>query len=192
MRFFALAIAAFVSTTEAVKLHQAPALFQLHGKQQLMQLAAKKHEDMTFSEMFKAIDTDNSGTLSLKEIFTAIKHYAGEHNIELPKGWRKYVTKMFNDVDANGDGEVTKEEIGAAIWNKVDSNNDGEWDLGEVKDAVRGLAEAAGKKLVDGWEQMVEDAFNHVDADGSGKISVEELKTALDKHGEPDFSQLME
>ena len=126
MRFFSLAVAAFVGTSSAIKLTQEPEQNNLVA----MELVAENNWDL--AEVFEAVDANGDGSLTMKEVCSAIKKFAKEHGWELPKGWRKHVKAIFDHVDADSNGKVTLDEIHAAIFDAVDSNNDGEWSLKEV------------------------------------------------------------
>ena len=146
MRFFSLAVAAFVGTSSAIKLTQEPEQNSLIG----VELVAENNWDL--AEVFEAVDTDKSGDLTMKEVCKAIKAYAKEHGWKLPKGWRKHVKAIFDHVDADSNGKVTLDEIHAAIFDAVDSNNDGQWSLKEVKEALQAVAHHLNKTLKKGWE----------------------------------------
>lgn len=107
----------------------------------------------------------------MKEICSAIKGWAKENGVELPKGWRKEVKKIFDHVDADKSGDVTLDEIHAAIWKAVDGNNDGYWSLEEVTAAIKALAKEMDVKLKKGWKKEVKAVFKAVDKNGDGKVS---------------------
>ena len=107
MKFFT-AIAALFAVTQAVTLEAAPESTSLVQK-----MSDEDHE------IFEAIDADNSGTVSFKELCDFIEAYCKKKGYKLPKGWKKHVRKLFNKVDTNGDGEVTKKEVEAAMKNGV-------------------------------------------------------------------------
>ena len=148
MKFAALATA-FLTYTTAIKLEQVP------QEQTLIQAFAEEEGDFGFpmklDELFKAVDANGDGALTMKEICGAIRKFAKEHDIKLPKGWRKEVHGVFKHVDENHDGKVTMTEIKAAIFDAVDGNNDGEWSLKELKGAIKALAEHMDAKLKKGW-----------------------------------------
>ena len=186
MRFFSLAVAAFVGTSSAITLTQEPEMNNMLATE----VASEHNWDL--AEIFEAVDADGSGDLTMKEVCKAIKHYAKEHGFKLPKGWRKHVKAIFNHVDADKNGKVTLDEIHAAIFNAIDSNNDGEWSLKEVKEALQAVAHHMNKTLKKGWKKEVTEAFNYVDTDNSGKVSGAELEAAIKKHGYPDLDGLFE
>ena len=65
--------------------------------------------------IWDAVDSDNDGEWSLKEIMKAIKCYAKMTKQSLKKGWRKEVKEAFEYVDKNNSGTVSKEEFKAAV-----------------------------------------------------------------------------
>jgi len=83
MKFIALASAALIATSSAIKLSQVPAQTQLVSVMATMPLK--------LDELFEALDTNKDGSLSLKEIITTVTAYAKEQNMKLPKGWKKEV-----------------------------------------------------------------------------------------------------
>jgi Ca2+-binding EF-hand superfamily protein len=110
-------------------------------------------------ERWKASDTDGNGSLSLAEA-TASSSWVGER---------------FTKLDANSDGELTREEMGAARrhghaqmrehtverFKAADTNGDGAIDLAEAQTGLPMLAEK----------------FSTVDADNDGKVTPAELKS---------------
>jgi Ca2+-binding EF-hand superfamily protein len=113
-------------------------------------------------EMFKNLDTDESGTISKDEA----KGPLAEH---------------FEDIDADGNGELTKEELRAAREKRGGKGKD---KLREADSDGNGAistdeAEAAGL-------QRIIENFDKLDADGNGEISREEFKEARGAHGGRD------
>jgi len=91
--------------------------------------------------------------------------------------------------DENGDGVVTKEELGLAIFHAIDQDGDKHWSWDELKDALNWLAEQAGTELVDDWEKVVKPVFMKI-AGKDGLVSLAELAAAVHKHGIPNFQKL--
>merc|ERR1711865_974227 len=163
MKFFALASAAVMATMPSLKL----------------------------DEVFKALDGNGDGSLTLPEIYTAVTKYAKAHGVELPEGWKTQVAGMFKGIDENADGKITMGEVKAAIFNAVDADNDGQWSLKEAQEGIQAVANQVGATLKEGWKAEVAEAFKAVDTDASGKVSPKELEAAIKKHGYPDLSGLM-
>ncbi|MDC0657979.1 calcium-binding protein [Leisingera sp. SS27] len=115
----------------------------------------------------------------------------------LAKGFGHYGPKMsFEEIDADGNGEVTKAEIQAmkdAHFAKADSNGDGKLSLEEMQaranDRAAHMLERFDKDG-DGALSMDEmpqprragRMFDRMDADGSGGISKEEFEEARARH----------
>jgi len=130
-------------------------------KDELVAQREAHHADMKArgEERWKASDTDGNGSLSRTEA-EASSSWAGER---------------FAKLDANADGELTREEMHAARkqgheqmrahkverFKAADANGDGGIDLAEAQTGLPQLAEK----------------FSTVDADNDGKVTVDELKS---------------
>jgi len=72
-----------------------------------------------WQELGKAIWDSTAGddTLEKDELISIIAAWADKHDFtdKLPKGWKEYVGKLFDYVDANSDGHVTRDELEAAM-----------------------------------------------------------------------------
>ena len=99
-----LAIAALAATTSAVRVESTDDMPQ------------------TAQEIIDFLDTDNSGTVSLDELLEGVRAVHTEYCNNNPddkkvcskkfvKQAKKFLKKLFKDTDADGNGEVTKEEI---------------------------------------------------------------------------------
>jgi len=176
MKFFAYA--ALVASTSAISLRSMP--FQ----QQQVQVT------MPLDEMFKAIDTNGDGALTMDEIMTALDKYChAENGCHAPS--RAEVQQVFDHVDTNKDGKATVAEIETAIFEAVDTNDDGAWSLKEVTEAVAAMAKELDLDLVKDWKKRVAWAFKLVDANKDGLASPKEIKAAIKKHGYPNFEDLV-
>ena len=89
----------------------------------------------------------------------------------------QFMGRMFDELDADGDGKVTAEEITAARterFSKIDADGDGQISLKEVaalKDAVR----EARKNMMAARRLNGASGFVAADTDGNGTISAEEF-----------------
>ena len=74
---------------------------------------------MTMDEIkaaiWHAVDSNDDGEWSLKEVKSAIKAVASEAGAELKAGWRKEVAAAFKAADTDASGKVSAKELEAAI-----------------------------------------------------------------------------
>jgi calcium-binding protein CML len=108
--------------------------------------------------------------------------------------------KVFQMFDKNGDGQITKKELGESLKNlgiyipddeldatmdKIDVNGDGCVDVEEFGRLYRSIVEegrgADGDKHDE--EEDMREAFNVFDQNGDGYITVEELRSVLTSLG---------
>lgn len=77
---------------------------------------------------------------------------------------------MFEQIDANGDGRVDKQEFAKAReirFGRMDADGDGAVTLAELEDRSR--------------RERTERLFGHIDADGDGRVTMAEFTAAGDK-----------
>ena len=156
------------------------------------------------AEIEKELKKD--GSVTLKELFAICKKVAKAHDLKLPKGWKKFVKKVFKYVDANDDGKVTGPEIEEAMKKheeesdvELDSSDDedpladaleaklekdGYVTLKEVYGIIEKLAKEHDVKLPKGWKGYVKKIFEYVDANDDGKVTGPEVEAAMKKHPE--------
>lgn len=137
-------------------------------------------EIMGLKNMFEAIDTDKSGTITLDELRSAI----GKGQYKLTEG---DVTKLMEVADVDGSGEVDYVEFLAATLNqskldkeenlykafvKFDTNKDGKLSVDEITNALADfkVSEAETKEII-----------KECDADGDGEIDYDEFLTMMRK-----------
>jgi|TARA_B110000977_G_C10976362_1_gene454369 Ca2+-binding EF-hand superfamily protein len=65
------------------------------------------------------------------------------------------------------------------ILKEIDTDNSGDLDLKEVNAAIAAFAKEEGFELPAGWKKESEAIFNHVDANGNGKVTLDEIKAAI-------------
>lgn len=107
------------------------------------------------------LDADGSGTLSADEV----------------EGTR--LAEHFAEIDTDGDGELTKEELKAGHKGRKGKRGKGKRGKKLDKDGNGSLsaAEVEGTRLAE--------AFSEIDADGDGELSKEEMKAAHEaRHAE--------
>ena len=145
------------------------------------QLATKKERDEML-ELFKVLDTDNSGTLSRQELI------AGFHNLysEDVEDIEAEVDKIMRQVDTDGSGEIDYSEFVAASMNKAkilskekleaafkafDLDQSGSITADELK-AMLGKHHAYDDQM---WIQIIRE----VDQNGDGVIDLREFSEMM-------------
>ncbi|OBY28376.1 EF-hand domain-containing protein [Leisingera sp. JC1] len=120
----------------------------------------------------------------------------------LAKGFGHHGPKMsFEEIDADGNGEVSKAEIEAmkeARFAKADADGDGKLTLDEMQAHAQARANERAAHMLERFDKDGDGAlskdelpqprragkmFDRMDADGSGGISKEEFEDARMRHG---------
>jgi len=104
---------------------------------------------------FDAMDTDGNGELDMEEVEAAMEHMGIDENTNWPT---EEEMEAAVRAELAKDGDITKEEAAGAIAHWADENN------------VTIPQEA--------WDVM-EAAFDHVDANGDGALTADELEAAF-------------
>jgi Ca2+-binding EF-hand superfamily protein len=103
--------------------------------------------------------------------------------------------QMFQKLDQNGDGKVTKDEMSAAqpqdgqgpsvdeIFSQVDTNQDGSIDESENDAFLQQMEANRPPGPPPDASKMAEELFKKADADSDGKITKDELAQALPQNG---------
>ena len=94
-----------------------PQVFTSVALAALLTLSASAHADPQREQLkanFLAADVDNNGQLNVAE-FKMFINLNADHKLGRAPSIRRFgmYTKAFKEIDANGDGIVTKEEIAA-------------------------------------------------------------------------------
>lgn len=119
-----------------------------------------KGEHPNPEQIFKDLDTDESGSISQDEAADA-----------------KRLAEHFDEIDADGDGEITKQEFGQHMEAMKEKHK------GEHGEKFKDI-DSDGNGSISKDEAEAGDAkrlfehFDHIDADGDGELSKEELRAA--------------
>ncbi|KAH8505962.1 hypothetical protein H0E87_012975 [Populus deltoides] len=146
-------------------------------------LSIEEVEDI--KEMFKKMDTDNDGIVSIEELKTGLRSFGsqlGESEVQM----------LIEAVDANGKGKLDYEEFVAVslplqrmdndehlrkAFSYFDKDGNGYIELDELRDAL--MEDGA-----DDCTDVANDIFQEVDTDKDGRISYDEffamMKTGTD------------
>jgi len=130
-----------------------------------------------FIEMFKLIDENSDGVLSLEEIRNGIEHC--QFKVKMNE---ETIVKLFNDMDIDKNGLVNYTEFVSALmdyeknikkehliecFRNYDADNSGKIDFGEFCRILRPQNENEEKEL--------KELYNNFDIDGDGEIDIDEF-----------------
>ncbi len=88
----------------------------------------------------------------------------------------------LTSADTNNDGKISRAEANAAqdrAFKQLDTNGDGQVDAKEFDAGQPGLPADASAQDKARRHRVISSWFNHIDADGNGKISRSEYRKAL-------------
>ncbi|GFQ05402.1 calcium-dependent protein kinase 17 [Phtheirospermum japonicum] len=144
-----------------------------------------EEEIMGLKEMFKGMDTDNSGTITLEEL----KQGLSKQGTKLSE---YEVQQLMEAADADGNGTIDYEEFITATMHMnrmdreehlytafqyFDKDNSGYITIEELEQALREFGMEDGKDI--------KEIINEVDGDNDGRINYDEF-AAMMKKGNPD------
>ncbi|KAI7742675.1 hypothetical protein M8C21_027818 [Ambrosia artemisiifolia] len=132
------------------------------GLKQVIAESLSEEEIAGLREMFKAMDTDNSGAITFDELKAGLKRF----------GSTLKDTEIRDLMDAV--------QLVLTAWCRADVDNSGTIDYGEFVAATMHL------NKLDREEHLVS-AFRYFDKDGSGYITVDELQQACIDHNMTDI-----
>ena len=69
----------------------------------------------SWEDVLEVLDEDGSGTVSWDEIVSFIKQVEKEHGVKISKEDKKAIKAAFEQVDADGSGDIDKKEFEAAV-----------------------------------------------------------------------------
>ncbi|MBQ74004.1 MAG: calmodulin [Gammaproteobacteria bacterium] len=90
------------------------------------------------SKMLESADLDEDGMVTLDEAHNAHADRIAEHQAKMAEriaGKKEQLDEMFSEMDSNGDGAVTSEEVRTHIFSRMDKNEDGFLSPKELKRA---------------------------------------------------------
>jgi calcium-dependent protein kinase len=163
--------------------------FQKGIIQFLTYTSSHKEEMKKLSEVFKAIDINNDGKLSIEEISIYIKKVMGSWNAE-------EVKEIYEKIDTDKSGYVDYSEFLSATINKrtllrqkelkqafqyLDKDGSGDISKQEIKKVFHTKCT---KRTEEEWEEII----TELDKDGNDKISFDEFMAAMRKVIEPEVT----
>lgn len=138
-------------------------------------------DEMANAELFKKVDANNDGVVTLEEM----KAYKPQPKAtEPPKQTEPTLEERYKQLDKNGDGKLTPDELPyPELFKKLDADGDGSVTLDEAK-AYAARPTTAVKPQGDGNKtpgttpptvDPAEQWFKQHDANGDGKLTPDEL-----------------
>lgn len=103
-------------------------------------------------EIWEQFDTNRDGEWDLKEAQGAFKGAMKYFGHKLPEGWKKRVAEEFKKADTDKSGKVAPKEMGMYLFKLIDTDEDGEISLDELYAAIEEIAEFSNNTLIDGWQ----------------------------------------
>jgi Ca2+-binding EF-hand superfamily protein len=143
------------------------------------------------ANLYSSFDSDSSGSLTSSEFTTAMNNMPPPPPISSSSSSSESdVSTLFDALDTNGDGSVSKAELAAAL-SSTDTSGSGSTSssssdssksfdaLDTNKDGVVSADELAAARPDDVTEEMAANLFKNLDQDGSGGLTKSEYTAAL-------------
>ena len=157
-----------------------------------MRNSGQKFNSKELDAIFAIGDINNDGEIDMCEFVAVICPSVATLVSRISKSFKSLddIKALFNKLDKNKDGLVSKKEMRGsgmneqeinAVFTLGDTNNDGEIDLRELITVMCPSASAVVRKIsknFNGRDQIVE-AFKKIDVDNDGNISVDEMRNAV-------------
>ena len=139
-------------------------------------VAYMEEHNTDMAELFNELDSDGSGSISYMEILTKLQDIL-EANIS-----NDAFVELFENSDEDKDGEISLDEFVALVDNEHAREDDS--DSGDIDDYQEGdvISKNLIKHLVvyfDENEIDVSRAFNELDSDGNGTLTMQEIQDAV-------------
>jgi|GEM_PF-801253 len=131
------------------------------------------------TELFNAADKNKDKAITREEAQAHREARKKEHADP-----QKHIEARFEREDTNKNGKIERSEsrLPEAIFNKIDKNGDGVITKQEALDAFKArAAERANKPAGDRRGDRGNSHFDRMDTNGDGKITLSEAKAAADK-----------
>jgi len=128
-----------------------------------------------------AIENDHDkDALTKEDVMSQARAWLAMKEIEMPDGdLVTVVDSLFDELDQDKDGRLTKNEILGAAFKMMDKNEDGTISKRELFRLVRVYATFLKVDLKEGWKKDVQEWYHDVDQG----ISADELTKFLAKEG---------
>ena len=131
-----------------------------------------------------AIENDHDkDALTKEDVMSQAKAYLAAKGLEISDAdLAPVVDRLFDELDQDKDGRLTKKEILAAAFKMMDKDEDGTISKRELFRLVRVYATFLKVDLKEGWKKDVQKWYHIVDQGDEG-ISIDDLTNYLTKEG---------
>lgn len=170
-----------------------------HSTQSAAVGLAKKDSDTGFAVdgiigLLNHIDEQEVNAIKKTEFEALVERWLTEMAHQELNATIAEVKDVFDKLDTDKNGELSKEEIIGAFFGLIDKNGNGAVDKKELRKLIRMYAKHLDIKLRKGWWRQVKQVFKAMDKDKSGEVTLEEVLNFLEEHGHKvqDFKQAVE